>query len=512
MKIFFGNISAGGPQNINVVQATETNTSQAVSKLKSKTLSQVSESEIAQSITANKSVTINQVVETEVAQSVARLKNKSVTQATETDSSQIIARSKSKEVSQVAEIETAQSISIQKRKAVTQSTETDSSQAIGKSKTKSITQTTETDSVENISKRKSKSVSQVLETDEALTISSELRVETVVETNTAQAITAQKIILVVEATETNEVFAIGVIKRIAIAQVTESCSAETIGKQKRISVCSSSSSYELYCDAVAGATKYIFFLEKISDNPYHLIEGMDYLDTASGTALSYKIGESASPTFSVTLPDDGSEYTSGIVVETGVGVYSGMRVQLFNTESVPVIETDTAQPISKIKYKAVNQTSETDFVDDILPTEPGIIPVFRVNETETALAITSIKIINVSAAEETEFALGLAQILKRANISFAEESDIALPIGDSAPILIEVAVVFETDKAFVIRTFNPADVNDETLQVNSSVPLLVNIIDGYNVAGVSSDFDISVNIYQDTIEVNYETPYLQEHN
>lgn len=472
MKIFFGNIP-GGPQNINVVQVTETDTAQAVAISKSKAISQVSESETAQAI--------------------GKTKNISVVQSTSSDSSQSV------------------TVFIRKNISVVQVTETGLADEVSKVKSKAIAQTTETDSVENISKLKIKAVTQVLETDEALTISSELRIETVVETNTAQTITAQKIIPAVEATETNEAFAVTAVKQIAIVQVTESCSAEEIGRQKRKSICPSSS-YEIYCDAVAGAIKYIFFLEKKSDNPYRLIDGMDYLDTASGTALSYKIGESASPTFSITLPDDGIEYTSGIVVEAAEGFYSGMKVQLFNTDSTVVTETDLSQAISKIKYKAVEQIIEVDFADDITPSQPGVVLVFRVNETETAFAITAIKLITISAAEENEFALGLAQILKRANISFAEETDLAVNISDKPTKYIEIILVSETDKAFVLRRFNPADVNDETLQVNSSVPLSVSIIDGYDVTGVSSDFDISVNIYQDTIEVNYETPYLQEHN
>ena len=236
------------------------------------------------------------------------------------------------------------------------------------------------------------------------------------------------------------------------------------------------------------------------------------MDWLIGDAQNYKIGESASPTFSITLLDDGIEYTSGIVAESGVGVYSGMAVETFNTDSIPVIETDSAQAISIVKRKSITQITETDFADEIIPTAPGVIPVFRVNETDTALPITVLKLIHISAAEETEFALGLAQILKRVNISSAEETDSALGISSTVTKYIDITQAVEIDKAFVIRLFNPADVNDETLQVNATVPLSVNIIDSHTIAATCTEFNITTNIYEDTIQVNYETPYLQEHN
>lgn len=500
-----------GADRIDVTQVTETNTAQSLGKLKSKSIAQITETDSAQAVSAQRRIAIVQITETETAQAVGKQKRITVTQATQTNSSNAVGKKKSLAVLQVSETNSSQAIATSKRVTIAQAVETDSAQAIGKIKYKAVALVTETDTVNSVTSTKRKTVAYVSETDEAFIISSELRVETAFETDIAQSVTAQKLVAIIEAMETDETFAINPTKQIAIAQTTETNTPFALSVQKRKSICPSSS-YEIYCATVSGATKYIFFLEKISDNPYYLFEGMDYLDQAGNTALGYKIGESTYPTFSITLPDDGSEYTSGVVVESGVGVYSGMQVQIFNTESIPVIETDTANAISKIKYKAVEQVTETDFADDIFPTVPGLIPVFRSIETDTAFTITALKLVYISAAEETEFAQGLAQILKRTNISFAEETDLAIGISDKAPKYIDITQVAEIDKAFVIRLFNPADVNDETLQVNATVPLSVNVIDSYTIAALCTEFNITTNIYEDTIEVNYETPYLQEHN
>ncbi len=128
-------------------------------------------------------------------------------------------------------------------------------------------------------------------------------------------------------TETNEALSITAVKQIAVGQATESNSASAISKQKRKSICPSSS-YEIYCDAVSGAIKYIFFLEKKSDNPYHLFEALLapiqlHLQPA---VLDLKIGESTTPVFTINLINDGSEYAVGVVAENIAGFYSGMGV------------------------------------------------------------------------------------------------------------------------------------------------------------------------------------------
>lgn len=82
------------------------------------------------------------------------------------------------------------------------------------------------------------------------------------------------------------------------------------------------SEYEIYGDTVSSASKYLFFLEKKSGQSYKLQENMDYLSPVNVSYL--KIGEATTPTFTVLLDNDGSEYKVGIVAETISGFYSGM--------------------------------------------------------------------------------------------------------------------------------------------------------------------------------------------
>jgi len=91
--------------------------------------------------------------------------------------------------------------------------------------------------------------------------------------------------------------------------------------------------YEIYCNVIPIATKYHFFLEKKSAIIYKLITGMDYL---SPNVSTLKVGESATPTFTVNLINDGSEYTVGVVIQNSAGFYSGMGISTGLVGAVPV--------------------------------------------------------------------------------------------------------------------------------------------------------------------------------
>lgn len=94
------------------------------------------------------------------------------------------------------------------------------------------------------------------------------------------------------------------------------------------------SDYEIYSTPVIGASKYYFFLEKKSAASYKLVQGADYL---SPDLTSLKIGEASSPSFTVSLPNDGSEYAVGIVAVNSAGFYSGLGVFVGSTGYVPNI-------------------------------------------------------------------------------------------------------------------------------------------------------------------------------
>lgn len=91
--------------------------------------------------------------------------------------------------------------------------------------------------------------------------------------------------------------------------------------------------YEIYSGNVAGATKYLFFLEKKSAVAYKLIQGMDYLSPVS--VITLKVGEAPIPVFTVNLNNDGAEYTVGVIAENVEGYYSGMGIAVANVGVVP---------------------------------------------------------------------------------------------------------------------------------------------------------------------------------
>ena len=90
------------------------------------------------------------------------------------------------------------------------------------------------------------------------------------------------------------------------------------------------SNYEIYSDNVSTAVKYHFFLEKKSAAPYRLTQNMDFFPV-----LDLKIGESTTPTFTVLLDNDKSDYAVGVVAENVAGYYSGMGVATGKVGSVP---------------------------------------------------------------------------------------------------------------------------------------------------------------------------------
>ena len=82
------------------------------------------------------------------------------------------------------------------------------------------------------------------------------------------------------------------------------------------------SDYVISSNSVNNAVKYHFFLEKNSTSP-SLTQDMDYLNP-DVTAL--EVGTSTTPSFTVNVTNDGSEYVVGVVAEDSAGFYSGMGV------------------------------------------------------------------------------------------------------------------------------------------------------------------------------------------
>ncbi len=195
----FGGGSPSTTQTVTVNQISETDTSQAVTHLKTKAVGQNSETDTAQTFTHYKVTALGQNTETDTSQTLTPLKTKAIGQPSETDSAQAITKIDPilQAIGQSSETDSAQALTANKTKAIGQSSETDTAQAITKIDPilVAIGQNIETDSAQVITVVKKVTLGQATETDTAQAIASP-KVKAVgqnTETDTAQAITKSKV-------------------------------------------------------------------------------------------------------------------------------------------------------------------------------------------------------------------------------------------------------------------------------------------------------------------------------
>jgi len=248
--------SASTPVN----QTTETDTSQAIGKVKNKGIGQNTETDLSQAITRIKQKLLGQNTETNTAQAIAKVKIRPVGQALETDLAQAITFSSgATPVGQVIETDTAQAIGKVKQAAIGQTSEADTAQAITRVKQVSVTQVSETDLAQAINKIKTREVGQVSEIDTAQIVAwapkhrmvaqvteadlaqgissgGNILVSQVSETDTAQAVAKRKIKSVGQVGETDTAQAVGKRKLIVLSQVAETDLAQALFPNKRVSV------------------------------------------------------------------------------------------------------------------------------------------------------------------------------------------------------------------------------------------------------------------------------------
>lgn len=233
-----------GGLSATVNQNTETDTTQAVSKIKQKAIGQNSATNTAQAINRSKSKAVGINSETDAAQVVAwSPKHRLVGQNVETDSAQVISWSpKNRLVALNTETDSVQAISARKIKTVAQISETDLTQTITRVKSKAIGQSSETDTVQVITRVKRVTVNQVTETDLAQPITEGgggqiiVPVNQVSEIDTSQSISADKIKTIGQNSETDAAQSITRVKRALISQVSETDLTQALFPLKRVSV------------------------------------------------------------------------------------------------------------------------------------------------------------------------------------------------------------------------------------------------------------------------------------
>ena len=476
-----------GSHNINVVQVTEADLSQAIGKQKRKALSQISENDSSQTISKKKSKSIAQTTESDLAQAVSKKKYRSVTQVVETDLSQAISLPGKQNINviQVNEVESAQAVGKKKLKSIAQVSETDSSQAISKRKSKSITQITETDLSQSISRGSAKHINvypagafDYLQDENGVYLFDENGVPLY--------------------TERQSDFAFGITRgsghNIPINQVTESDTSQSISKHKS--------------KLIAQKTE-ADLAQAVSKKKYHSV------NQTVETDLARTISSPGKQNINViqTVENDSAQ---------AIGKQKRKTIQ-------QLTEIDSAQAVSHKKNKIVNQTTESNSADAInvsgkvnpaMETDTAFvirvlrkIPVAQVNETDIVQTISKLRRKVLSQVTEIDLAGGITvkkykQIQqasendstqaiskrKKYNIGFANEFDISNPVYTSGAHLIALLTTFETDKAFTIRTFDPMNTDENDIEGE--------ILDN-TIEGELSDYPLEVTY------ANLNDPYLQ---
>jgi hypothetical protein len=175
-------------QTVAIGQVTESDTAQAVSRLKARAIGQVSETDTANSLVVPKTIAIGQVTEsdtahamttrksvevglvstTDTAFALASAKAAQVGLVSESDSALTLVRLKSGEIGLVSTTDTAFSVTTLKQMSVGMVTETDSSLALVSLLVGSIGLASETDSAFALTGSKASELGLATETDEAL--------------------------------------------------------------------------------------------------------------------------------------------------------------------------------------------------------------------------------------------------------------------------------------------------------------------------------------------------------
>jgi len=220
--------AAAGGQTIPVGQATEADTAQAITLLRTYPITQVTETDLAQAISAVRAYAVGQASETDLAQAVVVLRTYLIGQAFETDLAQDIGQPA--KVNQVLETDLAQAITVVKALLLGQATEADLAQAIAVLKSLTVGQVQETDLAQAIAVLKSLTVGQVQEADlaQAITVVRSRLLGQASETDVAQAITVLKAALIGQASETDLARAITILRTVLVAQVQETDLAQAI--------------------------------------------------------------------------------------------------------------------------------------------------------------------------------------------------------------------------------------------------------------------------------------------
>lgn len=201
--------AAGGPINVNIGQAIETDTATLFGRSKAKSAGQASETDTATAVSRRKTRTFGQGSEPDTATTFGRAKTRSFGQSAETDTANAVSRLKVRSFNTATETDTATTLGRAKSKLTGKATETNTAQTITPSTSTvvNIGQAVEADTATTFGRAKRKAVGQPVEAD------------------TATAFTASDALIVGQASETDTAQPFGRIKRVTLGQALETATA-----------------------------------------------------------------------------------------------------------------------------------------------------------------------------------------------------------------------------------------------------------------------------------------------
>ncbi len=464
-RTFEPSLPPGGAQNINIGQAFETDTAQAITRLHSYNLGQPSETDTSQLLTHLHSYNLGQATETDTSQAISRLKSKTLGQSTETDTAQPITRVHSYTLGQALETDTAQPIarlhsytlglatetdtafSITRggrNVDVNQATETDTSQAIGRLHSYTLGQAIETDTSQPITRRHSYTLGQPSEIDLAqpIAVSKSRTLGQAVETDTAGSI-SHGVVSFVDSKRRGKV-------------------GQTGRERGRFPLRGEPYTYIARRTSTAG-TQFEIYVPPTNINIGQAVE----TDTAQAiTVRKHYYIEIGVPVGGMPIPLPGGPYYEP-VAETDIA--QPITLQLPNIVG-QALETDTAQPITRLKSKVIGQATSTNTAQPITRLKSKTIG--QASSTNTAQPISVLKLRTLGQSTETDTSqiitprrsyltgisseTDLAQSITRRKLRLigqALEIDFAQAIGDGSVILPELHdICHATVSEFVSRT------------------------------------------------------------
>lgn len=137
------------------------------------------------------------------------------------------------------------------------------------------------------------------------------------------------------------------------------------------------------------------------------------------------------------------------VVDTAIETDTALALTTLKTATLELaIETDTATALTAVKTVALALAIETDTAFAV--TWKIVRLADTAIETDTALALTALKTITLALATETDTAFALTAV-KTVLLAFASETDTAFALTAAKTVTLAIAV--ETDTAFTVSRF-----------------------------------------------------------